>query len=430
MTTTYDPDHPQYYDEGDLRQELTRVYDLCHGCRLCFNLCPAFPSMFDMIDARDGDVAGLTAAEQDRVVSECYDCKLCYVKCPYIPPHEWELDFPELMLRARAVKHRQKRGVSVTNQALSRLDLLGKASSAAAPIVNRITQRPGSLARRVMEKTAGIASERLLPPYAKQRFSTWFKRRPAPAVAEAQATVALFPSCFVEYQNPAIGKDAVKVLERNRVECELPEGQVCCGIPWLGGGDFDHFKAQAAKNVEVLASAVRNGRTVVVCQPTCAYVLKKQYPQYLRSADAKLVSENTRDLPEFLWQLHKGETTSLDTEFAGTVPESVTFHVACHTQAQNVGLKSRDLMKLTGTKIQLVNRCSGIDGSWGYRAENYELSRKVAQPLAAEIEQQSNEVVTGDCHLANFAIVEETGKQPVHPIQMLARAYGIPDEDA
>ena len=163
MTTTYDPRHPAYYDDGDLREEMTRVYDLCHGCRLCWNLCPSFLSLFDMIDAKDGFVEGLTPAEQDRVVDECYQCKLCYVKCPYVPPHEWQLDFPRLMMRADALERKQH-GFAPEVQFFGRTDLLGKVSTTLAPLVNRASGTPGSLPRRVMEKTVGIASQRVLPP--------------------------------------------------------------------------------------------------------------------------------------------------------------------------------------------------------------------------------------------------------------------------
>ena len=183
MTATYDPTDPKYFDPAALREEVDRVFDLCHGCRLCFNLCPSFPTMFRFIDANDGNVSALTDAEHDQVVDECYQCKLCYVKCPYVPPHEWELDFPRLMSRVHAV--RQKQGVGVkerlTDQFLARTDALGRASVAAAPVVNWATGTPGSWPRRVMEKTVGLASQRLLPPYAKQRFTTWFKRRRGPA---------------------------------------------------------------------------------------------------------------------------------------------------------------------------------------------------------------------------------------------------------
>jgi Fe-S oxidoreductase len=430
VTITYDPKHPAYFDEADMRDELLRVYDLCHGCRLCFNLCPSFPTLFDFIDARDGAVHQLSVAEQDQVVDECYQCKLCYVKCPYVPPHEWMLDFPRLLLRNAAVR-KQSAGVRerVTDNAIGRTDLIGKLSTLAAPLANKVTQTPGSLPRRVLERTAGIAAERVLPPFAKQRFSTWFKKRAKPALTRTQGRVALFQTCLVEYQDPSIGKDLVKVYERNGIDCDVPEGTVCCGAPFLHTGDFEHFEREARKNVRVLADAVRDGRDIVVPQPTCGYVLKKDYADYVGGEDAALVGANTYDAAEYLMKVHKAEGTELDTDFTGHVPETTTYHVACHLQAQNAGLKSRDLMKLTGTKIALVNKCSGIDGMWGYRAENYEMARKVAKPLAAAVVKNASEVVTGDCNLANGSIAQETGRRPVHPIQLVARAYGIPAED-
>jgi Fe-S oxidoreductase len=240
--------------------------------------------------------------------------------------------------------------------------------------------------------------------------------------------VALFPTCLVEYQNPAIGQDLVKVYERNGVECSLVDGTMCCGAPWLHSGDIDQFTKQGAKNVRLLADAVRSGKDIVVPQPTCGYVLKKDYVDYVGGPDATLVAENTYDAAEYLMKLHKGADTSLDLEFAGDVPESVTYHTPCHLRAQNIGLKSRDLMKLTGTKITLVQQCSGIDGMWGLREENFELSKQVGAKLGEMITAAGGEVVAGDCHLANGAIIEETGRVPVHPIQMVARAYGIPQE--
>jgi glycerol-3-phosphate dehydrogenase subunit C len=431
MTTTYDPLDPRYVDEGDLRQELTRVYDLCHGCRLCFKFCDAFPSLFEMIDRHDDqDAARLTPAEQDSVVDLCFNCKLCYVNCPYVPDqHEWAIDFPRLMLRAEQVQHRNRKKTAVkalaTEQFLGRTDLMGKVATKTSGLVNKATGTPGSLTRKLMEKTVGIASQRVLPPYAKQRFSTWFKNRARLRFAKKQGSVALFSTCIVEYQDPSIGKDLVKVYEHNGIECSLPEGQVCCGAPWLHAGDVDSFRRQAKKNVKVLAAAVRAGHDIVVPQPTCSYVLKQDYKDYIGGRDADLVATHTFDAAEYLIKVHKGEGTQLDTEFSGPVPDEVTYHAPCHLRAQNIGLKSRDLLKLTGTKVTVVAECSGIDGTWGYRAENYDSARGVAKKMATGIEKAGNDTVAGDCVLANTSIVQETGKQPVHPIQLIARAYGI-----
>jgi Fe-S oxidoreductase len=254
--------------------------------------------------------------------------------------------------------------------------------------------------------------------------------------AERQGEVSVFPTCFIEYMEPDIGKDLVKVYERNGVACSLPEGTSCCGAPWLHQGNVQEFAKAARRNVAVLADEVRAGREVVVAQPTCAYVVRKDYPIYLahtpQAADAELVAAHTADPAEYLMGLHKGEGTTLDTEFPGRergdVPDQVTYHVACHLQAQQIGLKSRDLLKVAGVKATLVQRCSGIDGTWGYRQDNYELARQVAQPLKREVEAAGNPVVCGDCHLANGSIEQETGLRPVHPIQLMARAYGIPPE--
>jgi glycerol-3-phosphate dehydrogenase subunit C len=434
MTTTYDPFHPKYFDEADLRGELTRVYDLCHGCRLCFKFCTSFPTLFEMIDRHDDQDAGrLTPAEQDQVVDECFQCKLCYVNCPYIPElHEWKLDFPRLMLRADAMRHDTGQ-VSARDRAttalMGRTDLLGKLATTAAPLANKVvTAKSGSLVRKIVEKTTGVSSVRLLPPYARQRFSTWFAKRPRVRINKRQGRVAVFPTCLVEYQRPDIGHDLVKVYERNGIECSLAEGAGCCGAPFLHSGDIDQFNKIAAKNVKALAATVRKGLDIVVPQPTCGYVLKKDYIDYVGGPDAELVATHTFDSAEYLMKVHKAEGTSLDISFTGDVPETVTYHVPCHLKAQNIGLKSRDLIKLTGAKVKLVQQCSGIDGMWGLRAENTDISMPIAKKLGDEIRRAGGDVVAGDCQLANTAIAEQTGEAPLHPLQLIARAYGIAPE--
>jgi Fe-S oxidoreductase len=440
MTAVYTPADPRYFDARDLEAEEERVFDLCHGCRLCFNLCPSFGTLFNFIDAHDGEVSSMTLAERAQVVDECYQCKLCYVKCPYVPPHEWELDFPRLMMRVHANRHRAGQSVKerATEQFLGRTDLLGRVSTLAAPVVNRVTGARGSLARRVMEKTVGVASQRLLPPYAKQRFTTWFRRRHphTSKLAAKGPSASIFPTCFIEYMAPDIGKDVVQVLEHNGVACSVPEGTQCCGAPWLHSGNVAEFEKAAERNVAALADEVRAGRDIVVSQPTCAYVLRRDYPLYVKGDEAQLVADHVRDPAEYLVGMHREGEHPLDLNFpgreTGAVPEEVTYHVPCHLQAQNIGLKSRDVLKLAGIKCHLVQRCSGIDGTWGYRATNYEMARRVAKPLAAEVtagvEAAGNDVVCGDCHLANGAIEQETGKRSVHPMQVLARAYGLPED--
>jgi Fe-S oxidoreductase len=436
MTITYDPKHPKYFAEADVRQEMTRVFDVCHGCRLCFKFCTSFPTLFEMIDRHDDQDAGrLTPAQQDQVVDECFQCKLCYINCPYIPElHEWAIDFPRLMLRADAMRHTNKQmsvRSRVTDTVLGHTDLVGKAASLSAPAANKVLgAKQGSVVRKAMEVVTGVSSVRLLPPYARQRFTTWFKRRPKVRITNRQARVAVFPTCLVEYQQPSIGHDLVKVYERNGIECSLVDGATCCGAPWLHSGDVEQFTKAAKANVKALARSIRRGSDIVVPQPTCGYVLKKDYLDYVGGPDAQLVADNTYDAAEYLMKVHKADGTNLDTNFHGYIPATVTYHAPCHLRAQNIGLKSRDLIKLTGAKVTIVQQCSGIDGMWGLRAENADISVPIAKKLAEQIRLAKGEVVAGDCHLANTAIIEQTGDEPLHPLQLIARAYGISEEVA
>jgi len=442
MVTTYDPFDQAYLDEPALRQEMDRVFDLCHGCRLCFKYCTAFPTLFEFIDAHDDqDSKKMTPAQQDTVVDECFNCKLCYINCPYTPgQHEWELDFPRLMLRAKQARHHHGQVAlrdRVTDKILGSTDLLGRVGSASAPVANAVMGTPDSMPRKLVEKVTGVSAQRILPPYVRERFSSWFAKRPEFKPQNPNGDALIFTTCQVEYSETGVGKDLVKVAERNDIRCSVPEGQQCCGAPFLHEGDLKSFRKQAEGNVRVLADAVRASEakgekaTVVVSQPTCGYVLKKDYVDYLSGPlrqDAQLVAQNTMDASEYLMSIHKQTDGGLDVNFAGEVPEKVTYHAPCHLRAQNVGLKSRDLIKLTGAKPTVVAECSGIDGMWGLRETNVEISTKVAKKMVSAIERAGNDVVVGDCSLANGAIVEQTGSTPMHPVQFMARAYGISEE--
>jgi Fe-S oxidoreductase len=423
VTHLYDPLDQHYFDAGDARAERDRTFQICSDCRICVRLCPSFKDLFRMIDERnDGahDVTFLTPQQHRVVVDECYQCKLCYVVCPYTPDQgqEWKVDFPRLMLRSAALNTRAG-GAARNAKLLARTDLQGKVGATLAPIVNVLDRvRP---ARTVMEKATGIARDRLLPSFARVRFSKWFRGR-APATPRRGA-VALFPTCMVEYQDPPIGKAVVGVCERNGIACELPDGQVCCGMPWLDAGDVDKFEALARRNVAALADPVRAGRDIIVAQPTCAYVLKNEVPDFLGTDEARLVAKHTFDVSEYLMARHR--EAPLDTDFTGSTYQTITWHAACHYRAQQIGPKSRALLALTGAQVTMVERCSAIDGTWGLRAENVAMSKRIAKPLMEAVGTAQTDLVAGDCHLANTAIREATNKTPLHPIQVLARAYGI-----
>lgn len=435
MSIIYDPNHPKYGDEADLREEMDRIFDLCHGCRLCFKFCQSFPSMFEMIDAiEEQDASQMTPDQQDQIVNECFNCKLCHVNCPYTPSkdHEWQLDFPRLMLRAQFILHDRRKKFSIERMAdkiSAKTDMVGKLGTALSPVVNKALAKEGTPIRRIMARATGISPQRVLPLYAKRRFSVWFKKH-LPNVINHQASVAVFPTCLVEYQHPEIGHDTVKVFEHNGVSCSLPEGVGCCGAPHLHSGDVEAFRKQSARNLPGLVAAVNRGEDIVVSQPTCSYVLKKDLPDYLDSDDARLVAEHTYDACEYLDKLRRDNDKNFVEDFPGEVPEEIIYHASCHLKAQEVGIRGRDLLKRTGTKIKFVSECSGIDGMWGLKERNYEMAKDVSAHLANAIERTEAELVVGDCALANGAITEDTGRTTRHPLEVLARAYGIEPEQA
>jgi glycerol-3-phosphate dehydrogenase subunit C len=447
MTTTYQPSDPAYFDEADTRREMAQMFDACNECRLCTNLCGVFPDLFDRLTGLAENRADqMTPAQQDAVAEQCFQCKLCYLRCPYIPgagaPHgdaALDLDFPRLMLRAAAIRQRgghQPPTRRLTASLMNRTDLLGATGVKFSGLANRIIGAPpDSGMRRVMAAMTGVSAVRLIPPYARQRFSTWFVKRAQPngpqdrpsAVAEIPSAdhrqVSVFATCSVEYLQPEIGRALVEVYERNKIECTLSAAK-CCGAPWLHSGDVEKFTSIAKENVAVLAEEIRAGNQIVVPQPTCGYVLKEDYPVYVGGEDADLVASHTFDAVEYLWEIAKDPEGGLDAAFDGDVPSHVAYHSPCHTRAQGLSDTAAKLLEIAGIKVTVVAHCAGTDGLWGLRKGNESAAVPRAQNLAAALRATGAEVTCGDCHLANTAVTEQSTQIPLHPLEVLARAYG------
>ncbi len=398
------------------------MFDVCHGCRRCFNLCPSFSALFNAIDARGDEVQFLIEADSRLIVDLCYQCKLCYNHCPYTPPHRWDIDFPKLMLRAKAIQVK-KEGLRLREWLLGRTDLMGRAGTMMAPIINWANRQP--VIRTMIDLLLGIHRERRLPPFSRRSFSRWFKdQRKTSAVQNGsnRLKVALFATCSVNYNYPEIGKATVAVLEKNGLEVHLP-AQRCCGMPFLDGGDLESAAESARFNVSKLAEAVRQGCDIVSPGPTCSLMLKKEYLDLVNHPDALLVAKHSYDISEYLMKLY--DEGRLDTRFAQSMGQ-VTYQFPCHLRAQNMGCKSRDLLQLIpGTSVTVVERCSAFDGSWGAKSEFYQISLKAADKLLKEIQRKGTEIIASDCPLAGLQIAQGTGTQPQHPIQLVARAYGL-----
>jgi glycerol-3-phosphate dehydrogenase subunit C len=416
---TFSPLDPLFWDEADLDQEIHRIFDICHGCRLCFNLCPSFPKLFERVDSHgEAEVKGLTKAEIREVIDLCYECKLCFPKCPYVPPHEFMLDFPRLVLRAKAI-NAKKEGIPFQDKMIGNPDFIGRMGSATAPVFNRANKT--KLGRVVMEKTVGIHRDWPLPVYQGEPFSEWFKKHKSPAGLGANGKVAFFTTCSVEWSEVETGIAAVQLLEHNCVGV-IQGYETCCGMPYLDVGDIAAATENARKNVARLAPAVREGYAVVSPGPTCSYMLKEEYPLLLDSEDARLVAANTYDLCQYLMKLHADG--KLNTQFPKK-PGKIAYHLPCHLKAQNIGYKSRDLLQLTGARVQLIDQCSCVDGTWGMTAKYHDLSLKWADKLMKSIDKAKPELVASDCPLASLRILEGTGKKAVHPVIILRDAYGL-----
>ena len=413
----------EFLDREHLDAELTRVFDKCQNCRRCLPLCPSFPSLFESIDRHEQDASLLDASETREVVDLCYQCKLCYNHCPYHPPHEWEIDFPKLMTRAKLVYAREE-GIPLSERIGAQQDLMGKVACRTASLTNAAFKNRA--VRLLMEKTTGIDRRWIMPTYEKQPFSRVLAARSARSEGSSSAErgrVILFSTCFVEYSEAETAIAAVQVLEHNGIRVEAGY-DACCGAPFLHGGDLANARRNAEKVVAGLAPRIRDGLQVIVPGPTCSYQLKKEFPEMLDSEDARLVADNTLDLGEYVFKI--AASKKLDRDFKKKLGR-IAYHLPCHLKAQNIGFRSKQILGLIADEVVMIDACSGVDGTWGMKARYYDQSLRICANLTNSINAADADHVATDCPLSALRIKEQTGREAVHPIVLLRDAYGFED---
>lgn len=421
------PNEARFWDERDLEGELKRVFEVCHSCRMCVNFCGSFPDLFGRVD-RDIETKGahgaemLDSADFTSVTELCWQCKLCYIECPYTPDqkHEWMVDFPRLMMREKAVRARRN-GVTVQDRALGEPGKMGALlSGPLAPVTNLVNA--SALMRKVNEKALGISKEFPLPTFAKEPFEAWLKKHKPLDSAGASGTAVIFATCTGDYNFPNLAAATVRVLEKNGYNVIRP-AQECCGMPNLDGGDIEAAKAKARFNVEQLFPYVEKGFPVIVPGPTCSYTIKKEWPELLGTEEARRVAASTFESMEFVERLRREK--KLVKEFTKGYGK-VAYHSACHLRAQKIGTPgARILGLLPNTDVDIVEKCSAVDGTWGMKAQYYEMGRKYAQKLKRGIDDTEAALVVTDCSLSALRIEKENGQKPLHPMEALCAAYGI-----
>ena len=411
-----------------LEKETLRIYEVCDGCRRCFNLCPSFNTLLGRIDVYEGDVAKLSTADHHQIVDECYYCKLCFNHCPYTPPHHYEIDFPHLMI-AWKKRLAAERGVRWRDRLLIMTDVIGRLGSATASIMNRLLEN--RLVRSLLERVMGLHRDRRLLHFSGETFPRWFGRRGKTTTADPPVRkVALFASCLVNFQATNVGKATVQVLEKNGVRVVVPE-QRCCGMPSFDIGDTQAIQQAARSNVASLYPLVLEGYDVVVPTASCSLMLKREYPELHRDEKTQRVAERTFDVCEYLMAMKK--TGHLATDFS-VKPGRVAYQIPCHLRDQNIGFKSKELMECAGAQVEVIEHCSGHDGAWSAKTEFFQLSMKIAGKAVRAIEHTQADLVASDCPLAGLqleqagASAHATGKTVLHPIQIVRDAYGLSSE--
>jgi len=428
---------PKFYDEDDLNKELERVYDICHGCRRCVSLCNSFPTLFDLVDESETmEVDGVAKADYMKVVDHCYLCDLCFLtKCPYVPPHEWNVDFPHLMLRAKAIKFK-KEGASKRDNMLSNTDKNG--SFYGIPVVAQVVNAVNSngFMRKQIQNQLGIHSEAYLPKYqstsAKKQFGQHQSSVSSPkAVGSTTGKVAIYATCYGNHNEPQLIEDLIKIFEHNNIATKLITQDKCCSMPKLELGDLESVAANKEHNIPVMLEVINDGWDIIAPIPSCVLMFKQELPlMFPEDKSLQKVQQSIFDPFEYLMLRHKEEL--LNTEFKTSLGK-VSYHAPCHLRVQNMGNKTRDILNLVpDTEIDLIERCAGHDGTYAVKEEFHEVSMKIARPVVNKIKKNEPNHYSSDCplaghHLANGLNKNDNNNQssPTHPITLLKTAYGL-----
>jgi glycerol-3-phosphate dehydrogenase subunit C len=426
---------PDFVNVEKIDEEMRRVFDVCHGCRRCFNLCDSFPRLFDLVDeSLTGELDSVDSKDFKSVVDACTLCDMCFLtKCPYVPPHEFNIDFPHLMLRYRAADFKKGK-ISAVNKELAKTDRNGKIAGIAAPVVNWITKTDNSITRPFLEKTLKINKSAAIPRFHSETLikqahkENLVLNKDAPAYGHR---AVIYATCFGNYNNPSLGLAAREILSYNGVETEIVYPG-CCGMPSLEQGDLEKVSRNAQNVSAEMKPWIEKGYTVIALIPSCALMLKQEWPLISpQDENVKLLSQNVKDISEYIVSLSKRFGLAPGLKSLG---ENITLQLACHARAQNIGQKAAEMLRLIpDTLVNVIERCSGHGGAWGMMDDHFETAIKVGKPAVKQAIKNNNRLVLSECPLAADHLIQGIQKESgsdvkftsAHPIEILAKAYGF-----
>ncbi len=423
---------PEFTEESSLFGELERVFDICHGCRRCFNLCNAFPTLFDAVDESDtGELDSVPKKAYWEVVDHCYLCDMCYMsKCPYVPPHPFNVDFPHLMLRAKVKKFKDGK-VSTRDKILSATDTVG--SLAGIPVVVQAVNAANrnATARKLLQGALGVHADAPVPEYhsrtARKRLAALVDATGDGAEPDevTRGRVVVFTTCYGNRNLPEVVEDLVAVFRHNSIPVRLAATEKCCGMPKLELGDLEAVEQAKNVNVPELARLVDDGWDIVAPVPSCVLMFKQELP-LMFPEDEQVAKVAAAMWDPFNYLMTRHRAGKLNTEFPERLGK-IAYQVPCHLRVQNIGLKTRDVLKLVPeTEVDAIERCSGHDGTYAVKKEFHEVSRKIAQPVVRRVGNAKADHFASDCPMAAEQIASGAeGVTASHPISLLRRAYGI-----
>jgi Fe-S oxidoreductase len=358
----------------------------------------------------------LSSDEVRAVADLCVNCKMCAVECPA------HVDVPKLMLEAKATNV-EEYGLGRKSWFLARTEMFAGLGSAFAPLANQLLNSPSF--RWLLEKTLGLGRQRRLPrlaarPFLRRARRLGWSRKPR----SGRPKLAYFVDVYANCVDPQIAEAVVAVLHHNGFDVFVPPDQRGCGMAALAQGDVETAREAAEYNLRLFAEAAREGFTIICSEPTAAHMLRRDYLDLVDDPDAKLVAEKTVEFTDFLWSLH--QQNRLRTDFS-PVGLMLGHHVPCHLKALHDFPAGPALLSLIPEMhVHTIDvGCSGMAGSYGLGAENYQTSKAAGRRMLLELERPRVLFGSTECGACRMQMEDGAGKRTLHPAQYLALAYGL-----